>query len=62
MKELRRAILSQNHRRSQRVAKGTRAPLIKMPLMTKICQKALFRHFLFFLASLRTTLIKNTYY
>ena len=42
MKELiRGAILSQNHRRSQRVAEGTRAPLIKMPIMTKICQKSL---------------------
>ena len=41
MKELiRGAILSQNHRRSQGVAEGTRPPLIKMPPMTKICQKS----------------------
>ena len=37
MKELiRGAILSQNHWRSQGVAHETRAPLIKMPPMTKI--------------------------
>ena len=42
MKELiRGAILSQNHWRSQGVAEGTRALLIKMPPMTKICQKSL---------------------
>ena len=42
MKELiRGAILSQNHWRSQGVAEGIRAPLIKMPPMTKICQKIL---------------------
>ena len=42
MKELiRGAILSQNHWRSQGVAEGIWAPLIKMPPMTKICQKSL---------------------
>ena len=42
MKELiREAILSQNHWRSQGVAEGIRASLIKMPPMTKICQKSL---------------------
>ena len=46
MKELiRGAILSQNHWRSQGVAEGTRAPLIKMSLMTKICQKSLVSSF-----------------
>ena len=55
MKELRGAILSQNHWRSLGVAEGTRAPSMKMPPMTKICQKTLFLHFQFLLASLRTT-------
>ena len=41
MKELRGAILSQNHWRSQGVAEGIGAPSIKMPPMTKICQKSL---------------------
>ena len=40
------AILSQNHRRSQGVAEETQAPLIKMPPMTKICQKSLVSLFL----------------
>ena len=41
MKELiRGAILSQNHRCNQGVAEETRAPLIKMPPITKICQKS----------------------
>ena len=40
MKELiTRAILSQNYWRSQGVAKETRAPLIEMPPIAKICQK-----------------------
>ena len=56
MKELiREAILSQNHWRSQGVAKGTGAPLIKMPPMTKIYKKTLFLHFQSLLASLRTS-------
>ena len=56
MKELiRGAILSQNHRRSQGVAEGTRAPLIKMPQMTRICQKSLVSSFSVSLASLRTS-------
>ena len=55
MKELiRGAILSQNHWHSQEVAEGTRAHLIKMPPMTKICQKSLV-NFQFLLASLRTS-------
>ena len=46
MKELiRGAILSQNHWHSQGVAEGTRAHLIKMPPMTKICQKSLVSSF-----------------
>ena len=41
MKELIRvAILSQIPLRSQGVAEKTRAPLIKMPPMTKICQNS----------------------
>ena len=46
MKELKGAILSQNHRRSQGggggggVALVTRAPLIEMTPMTKIWQKS----------------------
>ena len=36
MQELKGAILSQNHRRSQ----GARAPLIEMPPITKIRQKS----------------------
>ena len=56
MKELiRGAILSQNHWRRQGVAEGTRAPLIEMPPMTKICQKSLVSYFKFLLASLRTS-------
>ena len=56
MKELKGAILSQNHRRSQGVAQGVRDPSIEMPSMTKICQKKnLLFHFQFLLASLRTT-------
>ena len=55
MKELRGAILSQNHWRSQGVVEGTRAPSIKMPPMEKFVKKALFLHFQFLLASLRTT-------
>ena len=47
MKELKDAIVSQNHKRSQGVAQGARAPSIKMPPMTKIYKKALFLHFQF---------------
>ena len=36
MKELKGAILSQNHWRSKGVAQGARAPLIEMPPMTKV--------------------------
>ena len=65
MKELiGEAILSQNRWRSQGVAEGTRAPLIKMPPMTKFVKKTLFLYFQFLLASLllqytRTTVINN---
>ena len=59
MKELRGAILSQNHRRSQGVAEGTRAPSIKMHQWQKFVKKALFLHFQFLLASLRTTVHAN---
>ena len=46
MKELiRGAILSQNHWRRQELTEGTRAPLIKMPPMTKICQKSFISSF-----------------
>ena len=56
MKELTRgAILSQNHWHSQGVAEGTQAHLIKMPPMTKICQKSLVSSCQFLLASLRTS-------
>ena len=44
-KLIRVAILSQNHRRSQGVAEGTRAPLIKMPPITKNYQKSLVSSF-----------------
>ena len=57
MKELRGAILSQNHWRSQGVAEGARAPSIEMPPIIKICQKTLLLHFQFLLASLRTTVL-----
>ena len=46
MKELRRAILSQNHWRSQGMAEGTRAPSIEMSPMAKICQKSFVSSFL----------------
>ena len=40
MTELEGAILSQNHRRSQGVARGARALSIEMPPMTKIWQNS----------------------
>ena len=49
------AILSQNHWRSQGDGRGNRAPFIKMLPMIKFVQKALFLHFQFLLASLRTS-------
>ena len=55
MKELKGAILSQNHMRRQGVAQGARVPTIEMPPIQKFDKKALFLHFLFLLASLRTT-------
>ena len=57
MKELKGAILSQNHMRSQVVGEGSRAPSIEMPPMTKFDKKALFLYFQFLLASLRTTVL-----
>ena len=45
MKELKGMILSQNHRRSQGVAQGARAPSIEMLPMTKIYQKNLVSSF-----------------
>ena len=54
-KELKGEILSQNHRRSQMGGLGAQALSIEMPPMTKFDKKALFLHFQFFLASLRTT-------
>ena len=60
MKELKGAILSQNHWRIQGVALAAQAPPIEMPPMTKkIDKKALFLHFQFLLASLRTTVTNN---
>ena len=55
MKELRGGILSENHWRSQGVAEGIRAPSIKIHQWQKFVKKALFLHFQFLLASLRTT-------
>ena len=55
MKELRGAILSQIHWRSVGVAKGTRHPQLKCHQWQKFVKKALFLHFQFLLASLRTT-------
>ena len=40
MKELKGAILCQNHRRSQGVAQGARDPSIEMPPMTKFDKKS----------------------
>ena len=54
MKELKGAILSQNHRRSQGGGPGGPGPAIEMPPITKI-KKNLFLHFQFLVASLRTT-------
>ena len=45
MKDVRGTILSQNHWRSQGVAQGTWDPSMKMPPMTKICQKSLVSSF-----------------
>ena len=55
MKELRGAILSQNHWRSQGVSKGSGPPQSKCHQWQKFNKKALFLHFQFLLASLRTT-------
>ena len=45
MKKLKGTLLPQNHRRSQEVAQGARAPSIEMPPMTKIWQKILVSSF-----------------
>ena len=55
MQELKGAILSQNHWRSQGDDPGGPGPSIKMPPMTKFDKKALFLHFQFLLASLLAT-------
>ena len=55
MQELKGAILSQNHWRSQGVTQRARALSIEMPPMTKFDKKALFLHFQFLLASLLAT-------
>ena len=58
MQELKGAILSQNHWRSQGgdpLTQGARAPSIEMPPMTKFDKKALFLDFQFLLASLLAT-------
>ena len=45
MKDLKGAILSQNHRRSQGVAQWARAPSIEMPPIAKIYQQNLVSSF-----------------
>ena len=45
VKEIKGAILFQNHRRSQGGAQGAQAPSIEMPSMTKIWQKSLVSSF-----------------
>ena len=61
MKELKGAILSQNHTRSQGGGVFLRAwaPSIEMYQQQKFDKKALFLHFQFLLASLRATVINN---
>ena len=56
MKELKDAILSQNHRRSQGSGLGGPGPLNRNATNdTNLTKKVLFLHFQFLLASLRTT-------
>ena len=56
MKELKGAILSQNHRRSQGGGPGGPRPLNRNATNdTNLAKKVLFLHFQFLLASLRTT-------
>ena len=56
MQELKSAILSQNHRRSQEVDPGDPGPLNRNATNDKsLTKKVLFLHFQFLLASLRTT-------
>ena len=56
MKELKGAILSQNHRRSQGGGRGDPGPLNRNATNdTNLTKKVLFLHFQFLLASLRTT-------
>ena len=56
MKEVKGAILSQNHRRSQEGGPGGPGPLNRNATNDKtLTKKALFLHFQFLLASLRTT-------
>ena len=56
MKELKGAILSQNHWRSQGSGLGGPGPLNRNATIdTNLTKKVLFLHFQFLLASLRTT-------
>ena len=62
MKELREAILSQNHWRRKGGGPGRPGPLNRNSINDKNLtkqQKALFLHFQFFSAFLRTTVINN---
>ena len=61
MKEIKGAIVSQNHRRSQGGGwpKGPRPPQPKCQQRQKFGKKALFFYFQFVLVSLRTTVINN---
>ena len=58
MKELKGAILSQNHRRSQGGGPGGPGPLNRNATKdTNLTKKVLFLHFQFLLASLRKTVL-----
>ena len=60
MKELKGAILSQNHRRSRGCGPGGPGPFNPNATNdTNLTKKVLFLHFQFLLASLRTTVINN---
>ena len=60
MKELKGAILSQNHRRSQGGGPGGPGPLKQNATNdTNLTKKVLFFHFQFLLASLRTTVLAH---
>ena len=60
MQELKGAILSQNHRRSQGAGSGGPGPLNRNANNDKtLTKKPCFFHFQFLLASLRTTVLNN---